>query len=95
MLHENSEKVLTQDEFESIQATEDIFDTTLSYGDLLRSPNTPRRRDWREKNGGQCNISPPSTAQVQLIPAAAAALPRRPHACAVASGPAQGWSGEL
>ena len=50
---------------------------------------------WQCQAGLHCNMSPPSTEQVQLIPAAAAALPRHPHACAVASGPAQGWSGEL
>ena len=49
MVHGKPEKALTHEEFESIQATENINDTTLSYGDFLRSPNTPTREDWRTK----------------------------------------------
>ena len=49
MVHEKPEKTLTHEEFERIQATENIYNTTLSHGDFLRSPNTPRREDWRTK----------------------------------------------
>ena len=46
MIHENSEKAVTNEEFENLEANEKYYSTRLSYGDFMMSPNSPRRQDW-------------------------------------------------
>ena len=49
MVHEQSDKTLTNEEFEIIKGYESVYDTSVTHGDFMDSPATPRREDWRKK----------------------------------------------